>query len=235
MSWHCSILYVCWSSACRVVNVLDPEGILQISAGRLLLRWCFLHLHQLASCLPSDFCFFSVCTNILVSSGFRWFSRLLWEVKTSQCKQHGQNVLFHTAQHPPFDYRLCPDLLLENISFNLILLFVFCFDMDLVVLQIHVTHYLRHGFFFIVCPLMCLMFFNLWNINFIVTAAYQGSICLQTTNKNKLRIIYQIFLLITSELIWPLHYREENIPVNVWLYNFENLQVLFSLTFLIYL
>lgn len=140
---------------------------------------------------PSDFCFFSVCTNILVSSGFRWFSRLLWEVKTSQCKQHGQNVLFHTAQHPPFDYRLCADLLLENISFNLILLFGFGFDMDLVVLQIHVTHYLRHCLFFIVCPLMCLIFLNIcWNINFIVTAAYRG---LMFTNKNKLRIIYQNF------------------------------------------
>lgn len=171
MSWYCSVLCVCWSSACRVVNVLDPEGTLQISAGRLLLRWCFLHLHQLASCLPSDVCFFSVCTNILVSSGFRWFSRLLWEVKTSQCKQHGQNVLFRTAQHPPFDYRLCPDLLLENISFNLILRFGF--DMDLVVLQIHVTPYLRHCLFFIVCPLMCLTLISLLQ-------QHAGALCLQT-------------------------------------------------------
>lgn len=214
MSWYCVFV--------GHQHVLDPGGTLQISAGCLLLRWCFLHLHQLASCLPSDVCFFSVCTNILVSSGFRWFSRLLWEVKTSQCKQHGQNVLFRTAQHPPFDYRLCPDLLLENISFNLILLFGFGFDMDLVVLQIHVTHYLRHCLFFIVCPLMCLTLISLLQ-------QHAGALCLQTTNKKKLRIMYQNLLnhkalrIIINELTLVL--QGENVPVNVWLHHFVRISV----------
>lgn len=149
-----------------------------------------------------------------MSSGFRWFSRLLWEVKTSQCKQHGQNVLFRTAQHPPFDYRLCPDLLLENISFNLILRFGF--DMDLVVLQIHVTHYLRRCLFFIVCPLMCLT---------LISLLQQHAGALFTNNKQKeiKNYISKALRIIINELTLVL--QGENVPVNVRLHHFVRISV----------
>lgn len=195
-------------------------GALQISAGRLLLRWCFLHLHQLASCLPSDLCFFSVCTNILVSSGLRWFSRLLWEVKPVSVSSMDRMFCFvQLSIHPLIIVCVQTCCLRTSVLIWFWFWFLFWHGLGAVA---NTCHSLFTTLFVFHC--MCLTLISLLqqhtglcvykqqtkrNKNYISKPSKSQS------SENNIKHICELTLVLQGE----------NVPVHVWLYQFENLQV----------